>query len=515
MITLAVSCAKAPEGPLLPEGRHVIMASVGEGPGVKTVLHPEDDTQVYWSPCEEVGIFTGNNLISPYLFTGTNATATASARFEGDGPASLGTYIMVYPYDATSSWTSPNVTTTLPSSQMGKAGSFADGMAVMAGTSSTASVLCRHVCSGIRFMVTGSDILFVSLKGNKGEKIAGRFSFHFVDGVPVAGAGTEDEIVLTPAGGGCFTPGEWYYITCLPTVFTEGITLTAISASRGVGTYAINSSLTFTRSIFKYKENLDDAMSWTKVSPSVNNTYYGPANSFCLEPNGSVSIDVNPKFITPEWKRSGVSIGGTTAVDPAVLWGDSSLSSVSIADGKLSVTASDTPGSALVAIKNGTTILWSFLIWVTSSSPAEANLGGELYFQWGRKDPLKKDCAYVDNQGDDGLTYSIQHPTVFIQEGANAQDWFTGTIGKNDNTLWGSSKTVWDPCPSGWKVPESGSYGYSGCGFLNPTWWEDAMFWTCTSTFHDGAAYAVSFNNSGVTANDYRYYAAPVRCVRE
>ena len=235
ILLAAVSCSRESMPPELPV-HHVIQASAGEeAPDVKTAVNPENDTKVLWSPQEEVGIFTGTLLEEPYLFTGTNATKSASVRFEGDGPSSLGTYVMVYPYDVNTSWALPYVTATLPSSQVGKAGSFADGMAVMAGTSSTSSVVCRHVCSGIRFKVTGADILSVTLKGNNNEKMAGRFEFHFDEGVPVATAGTEEEVVLTPVGGGCFTPGEWYYITCLPIVFSKGIHLRLFRPPEGWG----------------------------------------------------------------------------------------------------------------------------------------------------------------------------------------------------------------------------------------------------------------------------------------
>ena len=500
ILLVAVSCSREniPQEPLV---HYVIEASAGaESPDVKTLVNPENDTKVLWSPQEEVGIFTGTYLASPYLFTGTNAAASASARFEGDGPAELGTYLLVYPYDAASSWAYPDVTATLPSVQVGKAGSFADGMALMAGTSSTSSVVCRHICSGIRFKVTGADILSVTLKGNNNEKIAGRFEFHFDEGVPVAASGTEDEVILTPDGGGCFTPGEWYYITCLPTVFTGGITLTAVSAKRGVGTYAINSSLTFTRAIFKNKANLDGSMSWTPVSASASNTYYGPANSFCLTPGQSVNIDVGPKFIAPGWKRSGVSIGGTSANACEILWNTGTVSA-SLSGSTLTVNAGGSNGTALVAIKNGNTILWSFLIWVTSSSPASTDLGGNLLFQWGRKDPLVAGYS-VANQGNNGLVYSIQHPTVSISAGDNAFDWFTDTPGNSDTSLWGSSKTVWDPCPSGWKVPESGATGFTGC-------------WSSISYLSAGIAWGVYFTNSGDTENEYRFNTVAVRCVRE
>ena len=126
--------------------------------------------------------------------------------------------------------------------------------------------------------------------------------------------------------------------------------------------------------------------SWT--TPKI---YYGPENSFCLRPGGSVSFDVSPRLIEGSWQRGPVPVAADVPDAAYVLWGNGSISSAALADGKLTVTASDTPGSALVAIKKGGTmgtILWSYLIWVTAEAPSGIvlpPLGGQLYFQWGRK----------------------------------------------------------------------------------------------------------------------------------
>ncbi|MBR3440398.1 MAG: hypothetical protein IKH00_01895 [Bacteroidales bacterium] len=88
--------------------------------------------------------------------------------------------------------------------------------------------------------------------------------------------------------------------------------------------------------------------SWT--TPKI---YYGPENSFCLRPGGSVSFDVSPRLIEGSWQRGPVPVAADVPDAAYVLWGNGSISSAALADGKLTVTASDTPGSALVAIKKG------------------------------------------------------------------------------------------------------------------------------------------------------------------
>jgi hypothetical protein len=87
-----------------------------------------------------------------------------------------------------------------------------------------------------------------------------------------------------------------------------------------------------------------------------------------------------------------------------------------------------------------------------------------LHYQWGRKDPFFRelsgispaifyapDVALVDNKEN-----ATRHPSTFYKgTSASAYDWM-GTA--HDNTLWSASltpatKTFYDPCPEGWRVP--------------------------------------------------------------
>ena len=157
-------------------------------------------------------------------------------------------------------------------------------------------------------------------------------------------------------------------------------------------------------------------------------------------------------------------------------------------------------GNALIAAKDASgNILWSWHIWVcngwdpvktahtyynnagimmdrnlgaTSVTPGDVKAFGLLY-QWGRKDPfLGWDGVEVKGRGvvastlkwpevvySDAQTgtidYSIAHPTTFIATLEDNFDWYYTGIHDTDNTRWQSKKTIYDPCPAGWKVPES------------------------------------------------------------
>ena len=517
---LCFSACRPQENSVGPEPelvKHTLYAStpVEDEPEMRTIVSPFNEKNILWSPNESISILSGGGN---YLFKGDNETAVSSASFTGMGPADLGSYIALYPYNASASYDGSFVSTSLPAIQTGRNGSFADGYLVTADDATGSSISFNHVCSGIRFVVNSDRIRSVSIRGNNGEKIAGDFRFSFTaEDTPVAEAGTDECVTLT-APGGRFETGTYYYIVILPTEFSKGFTLIADDGSE-IGEFCVNSSVSFSPGVFKnVTGRLDDRMTW--AAPKV---YYGQQNSFCMRPGGSVSFDVSPRLIEGTWQRGSVPALADVPDGTEVLWGDATAS---LSGSTLTLTAAATEGSSLVAIKKGGTILWSYLIWVTAEEPTGnvlPPLGGQLYFQWGRKDPLTESSAYAENKGADGLAYSISHPCDFI-DGGHIYDWFTDSVDPGqDDTLWGEgcSKTVWDPCPSGYRVPSitdnvpgtSFNYGYL---YTFGNWIlvsEGDMYWT-RDIYEDSMSHQ-SYYSPGSSETESRYIALPVRCVKE
>ena len=169
-------------------------------------------------------------------------------------------------------------------------------------------------------------------------------------------------------------------------------------------------------------------------------------------------------------------------------------------------------GNAVIAIRNsGGTILWSWHLWFTTTDLAslaqtynsgtvfmDRNLGAltrthsnantfdyGLMYQWGRKDPFQNAVSpgFVDgyvSSSDWATCYipatlgaaeqrtimsnptvasMVASPTTFSRgSSANSDIDYNNWATDITEDLWQESKTIFDPCPSGWKVPDKSAW---------------------------------------------------------
>jgi hypothetical protein len=153
----------------------------------------------------------------------------------------------------------------------------------------------------------------------------------------------------------------------------------------------------------------------------------------------------------------------------------------------------------------------------------------------------------------DGIIESIKSPTTFYAERADG-DWLPESV----NTLWNTEsdnkKSIYDPCPKGWRVPLSGGggdspwNGLSNSGFSSGYDWSNpagtgngkypatglrfhtTMFTYSAGSFLFGGSagaywsastasypYVLAFTSDGVSPSDIggRAFGSAVRCVQE
>ena len=248
------------------------------------------------------------------------------------------------------------------------------------------------------------------------------------------------------------------------------------------------------------KEKSNDAA----ATPEVVATYLskkGTANSYIVWETGTY------KFPTVKG-NSKESVGTVASVE--VLWesyGTSTAPSVgnlvkspSYANGYITFSTASTyrKGNAVIAAKDASgTILWSWHIWLTDTpydqvyygsagTMMDRNLGATtadsgksealgLLYQWGRKDPFLGSSsisqnavakststwpAAVKSTSQTGtVEHSIKNPMKFITYNTYNYDWYYTGDESTDNTRWQSEKTIYDPCPAGYRVPDGGNTG--------------------------------------------------------
>ena len=227
-----------------------------------------------------------------------------------------------------------------------------------------------------------------------------------------------------------------------------------------------------------------------------------------------------------------------TSVAPSV--GDL-IKSVSYKDGYIAFQTADTfkEGNAVIAAKDANgTILWSWHIWMTdqpqgqvynnnagtmmdrnlgatSATPGDVGALGLLY-QWGRKDPFLGSSSFssttitkstitwpsaVSTSSSRGtVDYVTSHPTTFVAASSSPYDWHYSS---RDNTLWTTSsspKSIYDPCPAGWRVPDGGSNGvWTKAGFDDTTY----------DSTNEGISFSISSpSTTWYPASGYRDYGA-------
>lgn len=262
------------------------------------------------------------------------------------------------------------------------------------------------------------------------------------------------------------------------------------------------SAKTLTNTPGKIKGIKIDASKFSVIS-ATNLSASETANTYIVSSSGTYCIDATTKGnggLDPLTGTTATKINGIAGVK--VLWElysqgraikyNASEYDVFYCGGNIFFSSPDTfvPGDACVAVVDSDgNILWSWLIWATPAPGTmtyntktfmDRNLGainvgncmrGFLY-EWGRKDAFSAanggysqytfipDAATVFSDVKDNKTmqYAISNPTIYIWKGGSwmLESEYTAKPWRDD------VKTIYDPCPIGWRVPRKGDLNNYG-----------------------------------------------------
>ena len=238
------------------------------------------------------------------------------------------------------------------------------------------------------------------------------------------------------------------------------------------------------------------------------------------------------------------------------------IKAVDYENGYLAFQTADTfkEGNAVIAAKDANgNILWSWHIWLTdqpqgqvyyndagtmmdrnlgatSATPGDVGALGLLY-QWGRKDPFLGSSSIsstsvsnstitwpsvVSSDSSTGtISYATANPTTFIKSKDRNYDWYYTGSSSTDNTRWTtleSNKSIYDPCPSGWRVPDGGdngvwskaigssSYFYYTYNSTNEGMNFSGKFGSASTIWHPASGYRNGYDGSLYNVGNDGYY---------
>ena len=327
-----------------------------------------------------------------------------------------------------------------------------------------------------------------------------------------------------------------------------------------------------------------------------------------VQGNGCATLGITPQPLSGAYARL-IWESGTQA--------NSIIASLSYDGRRISFRTGSQQGNALIGLFDAWgNCIWSWHIWVASYNPdssaqtyasgavfMDRNLGAigtdytqstacGLYYQWGRKDPFPYPASFSSNRPapfvyHDRFRYEVIHPENSDPADVMTVDWAvknpTSFIHKADydveepeedvldwllrphHNLWGNTtrqgtdisevcrKTIYDPCPPGWRVPDACDFegiepvrkllpyyveiiyddtrtarypaggtlrgdNYSDVGAYGQVYTNTPYFWNFDKgpAFFDGVSCTSIYLMTDMrTTKEFRYQANAVRCIRE
>lgn len=464
---------------------------------------------VLWTEDDYIAVMSANNSAK---FTCISGAGTTQATFSGNIDEATD-YVAVYPYGLANSRKGNIVYLSLPSEQEYAKENVADTSFPMVANCKDGVFDFKNICGILVLQLTGTDIITdITFQGydESGHAIpvsgSGHVDMSYSDSPTLLMEESANNSVklICPKDGIQLSESEimtFHIILPAGTYDSFAIQFTTNDGDKTIRQG--NKPLTIKRS----KRTTAAAFTYIGV---IDLSKYETANCYLVsEPgvykyNASVKGNSSEKLSNPKdayvlWE----SYGNDVCPEQGAL-----VSNIEFKDGYVyfTVPLGFTSGNAAIAVTDESgKILWSWHIWVAAEgyrpqlyplsdiTMMDRNLGassivpGEigthgLLYQWGRKDPFlgSRDVYYggkevsglpkavstvswpnsvTSNASTGTVEYVVANPMTFV----NDPDYEHGHWVYEKNTesyqLWQSKKTMFDPCPAGWRVPDGGWEG--------------------------------------------------------
>ena len=521
---------------------------------VQTRTAVTDEGTFTWSAGDQVWL---EITADPGYVTGTlsSGAGTGSANFAYGSHMGTRTGKAVYPFNSGHDVNGNELSVVLPASyDLGS--NLSNTNAAMYGVETDGSIKFNHLAGVMRFkfrnVPAGTDKFILTLD----KKINGTFTANLTEEHPALqtkSTSDESEKSITLNFDALTSVQDIMLYVPLPLGTYTTLGLEVKAGSQSVWSYSNTVTNTINRKSLILMPTVTFAGSISgdieDGDNTVNLSELGTANSYIVSEAGSY------KF-TPTKGNSSESVG--TVASAEVLWETfgteetpsvgSLISNVRYKGGNIifSTPESFREGNAVIAAKDANgTILWSWHIWLTdepeeqvyynnagtmmdrnlgatSATPGDVGALGLLY-QWGRKDPFLGSSSissnveakstitwpsYVWSNSSNGtISYATEHPTTFIKSNSNNYDWYYTGSDSTDNTRWQSEKTIYDPCPAGWRVPDGGSNGVWSTALGSSSDFEDYTLYDSTNGGMNFSGRFGSASTIWYPASGYRYFS--------
>ena len=535
-MTFAISCnddTVSPQGPAGPalQKNAVIVHAVMDEDMTKVTLGDDSgaSTQVHWDAEDQIGIRIDETT---YAFERTDdavGSRTADFEYKAGGPAlptlTAGEYTFTYPAAGKASLASQTGT---------KEGLKA--YHYMEATFTAEEGQDWNSLPGLSFETKVAIVkLTLTNEAFKGKEVT---------------EVTLKSVEATYTATGTFTGSDAdgsiaVYLAVEPASLTDCI-ITAVCETKTYEATLSNNALEAGK-LYKVGKTMEKAH--TDLSPLVEGVYQ-TANCYivseagdykfrAVKGNGTVAVGDESTVDPVGTPTAAVVLWESFGTDTAPQKGDLVKSDVRYRGGYVYFSTADTykEGNAVIAViddkdTDGTeddVILWSWHIWLTDQ-PAEhvynnsagtmmdRNLGATsaakgdvgalgLLYQWGRKDPflgssstststlaqstITWPSAVSSDETNGTIKYAVAHPTTFITYNTANKDWYYTGDESSLYTRWTGSdhdKSIYDPCPAGWRVPDGGSSGIWSWAFV-----KTAQF----DAEYDSSNYGINFGGVG------------------